>query len=175
MLCFIPFVLCVSLYAVFITLCSCISVNSLKSTTELKWMNSIFKCVVISEFWGARSVQNYGRLAGLKEPDVSKAYHSPETSKYVNPAWQRNILCALNASEYTAWNDYWITNYKLSWRKWSWPNFKALSQNLPGANKWNHKNLRTAAVWADVWTQDIPNTNQECYVLESGIQLQVYI
>jgi len=50
-----------------------------------------------------------------------------------------------------------------------------LTQYLPIATEGNHKILNTAAVWVDVWTQDIPNMNQECYVPESGMQLHVLL
>jgi hypothetical protein len=41
--------------------------------------------------------------------------------------------------------------------------FMLLSQNIPGATEKNHENLRTASLWAKIWTWDIPNTKQECH------------
>jgi hypothetical protein len=47
-------------------------------------------------------------------------------------------------------------------RKWSWLNFKVLSQNLPGRLRKTIENLRIAGFWAKIWTWDFPNMKQEC-------------
>jgi hypothetical protein len=52
---------------------------------------------------------------------------------------------------------------------------KLLTQYLPVATEGNHKILEKADAWVDVWNQDIPNMNQECYVPESGMQLHVFL
>jgi hypothetical protein len=50
-----------------------------------------------------------------------------------------------------------------------------LTQYLPAATEGNHKKLKTAAVWFDVWNQDIPNMNQKCYVPERAMHLHGYL
>jgi hypothetical protein len=52
---------------------------------------------------------------------------------------------------------------------------KLLTQYLSMATEGEHKILKTAAVWVNIWTQGIPNMNQECYVPESGMHLQVFL
>jgi hypothetical protein len=48
-------------------------------------------------------------------------------------------------------------------RKQSWPNFKALSQHLPGGTEENHKNLSqdSQSLGQDL-NLDLPNMKQDC-------------
>jgi hypothetical protein len=32
---------------------------------------------------------------------------------------------------------------------------------LPGGTEENHENLRMPGIWAEIWTQDLPNMKQE--------------
>jgi hypothetical protein len=56
-------------------------------------------------------------------------------------------------------------------RKRSWTNFNVLSRHLPGGSEEKHENfVRTAGIRADIWTPDIPNTNQKRYTLDHDVR-----
>jgi hypothetical protein len=53
-------------------------------------------------------------------------------------------------------------------KKRSWPYFKALSQHSRGMTEQSHEitSVRIADLRAKIWTQDLPNTKQECQPLD---------
>jgi hypothetical protein len=56
-----------------------------------------------------------------------------------------------------------MVNWKGFGRKRSWPNFKILSQHLPGGTEENYEKPQSgwSVAGADISTQDILNTKQE--------------